>query len=337
MDVLSNVLQVIRLSGAVFLTAEFTSPWAVRSPPQDRLASILMPGADGLVLFHMVSEGACWIEQADREPRRLSAGEIVVFPAGHEHVMSDAVGRPPVPIVSLLPHGPYPSALRLRHGGGGARTSMVCGYLHCAERFRPLFDQLPTMLRVQAVCAGEAGADSADPAVIPADPWLRATLAFAAAEATSRSAGTAAMLARLVEVLFVELLRRYLRRLRRLRPEQSGWLTGIDDRLVGRALQLLHDDPGRRWTVAELAREIGCSRSVLATRFTTLVGQSPMRYWADWRMQCAKHLLLEDGAGLPQIAERVGYESEAAFNRAFKRHVGMPPGSWRKATLAIST
>jgi AraC-like DNA-binding protein len=208
----------------------------------------------------------------------------------------------------------------------------VCGYLHCDQRFNPLIGALPTLL---CVCGGERGGDPSEVeaarrsgvVLVEADGWLASTLRHTIEEADGMRPGSSAMLARLTELLYVEVLRRYMQR---LPSGQTGWLAGVKDPEVGRALRLMHARPERQWTVEDLAHEVGVSRSGLAQRFTELTGDAPMRYLTGWRIQLAKHLILHADLSIAKVADRVGYESEAAFNRAFKRHVGVPPVAWRK-------
>jgi AraC family transcriptional regulator, alkane utilization regulator len=224
--------------------------------------------------------------------------------------------------------------LQLDYGGGGEATRFVCGFLHCDQRFNPLIGALPTML---CVC-GRDSAGQGEPSevetakrpgvvLVDAGGWLASTLRHTIEEADGMYPGSSAMLARLTELLYVEVLRRYMQR---LPSGHTSWLAGVKDPEVGRALRLLHARPERQWTVEDLAREVGASRSGLAQRFTELAGEAPMRYLTGWRIQLAKHLILQAGLPIAEVADRVGYESEAAFNRAFKRHVGEPPVAWRK-------
>jgi transcriptional regulator GlxA family with amidase domain len=203
----------------------------------------------------------------------------------------------------------------IRHGGGGERTRIVCGFLGC-DRFEghPLASALPPILRFDTH-QGNAGA------------WIRSSLEYAANEIAARRAGSEAVLAKMSELLFVEALRRYVEE---LPADNTGWLSGLKDPYVSRALSLLHGRVGREWTVDNLGREVGLSRSALADRFTRLIGDPPMRYLARWRIQLAAHELRNSNVPLARIAEQVGYESEAAFNRAFKRSYGLPPAAWRK-------
>jgi AraC-like DNA-binding protein len=333
MDVLSDVLRVVRLSGAVFFSAEFTAPWAVESPDSQRLASMVMPGAECVVLFHILIDGACRVECLGRPATTMETGDVIVFPHSDRHTMLSAAAVQPTPIASLLASSSADEPPRFSFGGGGTASRFLCGYLNCEQRFEPLVDALPTMLVVRSrddYATMEAfDARGSHPADVPHTPgtWLGTTLKFTVQEARSARPGNAAMLGRLTELMFVEILREYMQR---LPAGEGGWLAGLNDEHVGKALRLLHADPVRDWTVDELAREVAVSRSVLAQKFTELVGETPMRYLASWRMQLAKQLIREGACSIQQVATRVGYESEAAFNRAFKRATGLPPATWRR-------
>ncbi|MFO7655137.1 MAG: AraC family transcriptional regulator [Candidatus Krumholzibacteriia bacterium] len=367
MDVLSNVLRVLRLSGAVFLEAEFSAPWAVRSPPPGQLSALFATRAECIVLFHIVAGGGCWVACAGDAPRWLGPGAMVVLPRGDEHVMSSVGGSlTPTPITTLLPPVALDRPGRLVHGGGGPLTRMVCGYLQCEHRFEPLFGCLPRMTIVRGPGAGRDGEpdepvfdDDGETVVIPGDDWLTSTARFVVAQTAEPQPGGAAARARTVELLFLEILRRQVHEGHADGHAEShadghtnghtggrtggrqgghaggpGWLAAVADDMVGPALRLIHDDPGRGWTVEMLARAVGASRSVFGERFAALVGEPPMHYCSHWRMHVARRLLQEEQLSLADIAARVGYESEAAFNRAFKRHTGAPPGRWRKEHVA---
>lgn len=331
MDVLSDVLRVVRLTSAVFFTAKLSSPWSVESPPPNQLARSLSLRAESIALFHVLVEGQCWVHVEGHAPVKIAAPDVIIFPHGDAHVMSSRVGVSPRPISTLLPAKRSEEIPRVDYGGGGDATRFVCGFLHCDQRFNPLIGALPTII---CVCARDKpGLDSnsktenAGLVIVEADGWLGSTLRHTIEEADAMQPGSSAMLARLTELLYVEVLRRYMQQL----PQgQTGWLAGVQDTEVGRALRLLHAHPERQWEIEELAREVGVSRSGLAQRFTELTGESPMRYLTGWRIQLAKHLILQLALPIAEVAERVGYESEAAFNRAFKRHVGVPPVTWRK-------
>jgi AraC family transcriptional regulator, alkane utilization regulator len=332
MDVLSDVLRVVRLSGAVFFTADFSAPWALESPIPEMLASAVMPEAECVVLFHILVEGECEVVCQGHPVTTMETGDVIVFPRGDQHTMRSHGAVTPTPLASIFSPGGYDEPPQLSYGGGGRTSRFVCGYLNCDQRFSPLVEALPTMLLVRSrddYSAIDAVDESGSrPTVVPqgSGTWLGTTLKFTINEARVARPGNAAMLGRLTELMFVEILREYMHR---LPAHQGGWLAGLNDAHVGKALRLLHANPTRNWTVGELARESAISRSALAERFTELVGDAPIRYLANWRMQLAKQMLRE-GAHVQEVATRVGYESEAAFNRAFKRATGSPPAAWRR-------
>jgi AraC-like DNA-binding protein len=336
MDVLSDVLRVVRLTGAVFFTAEFSAPWALDSPNPNLLASVVMPEAESLVLFHILTEGECIVECAGLPPVRMQAGDVVIFPHGERHMMRSHAGASPIPIGSVFSQGSPDGLLQVAFGGGGQKSRFICGYLNCDQKFNPMAKSLPTMLVVRSreeYVVEAVDKDGVRPAHVTGGSrtWLGTTLKFTISEAKMARPGNNAMLGRLTELMFVEILRQYMQQL----PEgQGGWLAGLKDAFVGKALRLIHANPERNWTVGELAREAATSRSVLAQRFTELVGESPMRYLAAWRIQVAKQMLRDGARGIGEVSARVGYESEAAFNRAFKRATGSPPASWRKKAIA---
>jgi AraC family transcriptional regulator, alkane utilization regulator len=337
MDVLSDVLRVVRLTGAVFFAAEFTSPWAIESPAARHFASHIMPRAECFTIFHVLAEGRCWVKVKDNAPLQMAAGDILVVPQGDEHVMGSDLALKPTPMRVLVPQMPWPGMPPIVHGGGGETARFVCGYLHCDQKFNPLFSALPRLLCVRSHADGlmlrSAGTDirSSDrPVPFHAGMLLNTTLYYLIKEAQSSS--NQLMLARLTELMFVEVLRHYMEE---LAPDQKGWLAGLKDPYVNRAITVLHAQPARAWTVENLARDAGVSRSALADRFTELIGESPMRYLANWRIHLAKQLLCEGDHTLAEVAESVGYESEYAFNRAFKRQVGKPPASWRKEASGL--
>jgi len=339
MDVLSDVLRVVRLSGAVFFTADFSSPWAIESPIPDMLAAAVMPQAECVVLFHILVDGQCEVECQGHPLTRMESGDVVVFPRGDQHTMRSHGARERTPLSSIFTPGEHDEPPQLSYGGGGRTSRFVCGYLNCDQRFSPLVEGLPTMLLVRArddYSAIEAiDASGSRPTAVPqgSGTWLGTTLKFTINEARAARPGNAAMLGRLTELMFVEILREYMHR---LPADQGGWLAAVNDPCVGKALRLMHTNPVRDWTVDELAREAAVSRSVLAQRFTDLVGEAPMRYLANWRMQLAKQMMREGTSNIQDVASRVGYESEAAFNRAFKRATGSPPATWRKGALGAT-
>ncbi len=309
MDALSDVLRLVRLTGAVFLHGELSAPWGLSAPSASA-------AEHHLVYYHLVTEGTCVAIMPGADPVRLTAGDVVILPHGDSHVMASAAQVTPVPTWEVYTQPQPGEVVGLRYGGGGATTQVVCGFLECEKRqSNPLLDALPPILRVNV-------------RLDPTANWIETSLRFGASESAAQRAGGATVLAKLSELLFVEAVRRYTES---LPAEQTGWLAGLRDRFVGRALTLTHAHSERAWTVEELAREVGLSRSALAERFTQFVGQPPMQYLTRWRLHVAATLLRSRGLSVAQIAEQTGYESEAAFNRAFKREIGIPPAAWRRS------
>jgi AraC-like DNA-binding protein len=314
MDALSDVLRIVRMKGGVFLHAEFTAPWCISSRvvPEDR--ELLMKGAEHFALYHYVAEGCLAARLPGGELTEFQAGEVLLLPHNDEHMLGSDLDLPPVPSRSLVETSPDGGLWVTRHGGGGERTRIVCGFLGCERsRGNPLIDSLPAYLRFDTRRGSTA--------------WIGSTLEFAADEIAAQKPGSETLLARLSELLFVEALRRHVES---MPHDQTGWLAGLKDPIVSRALTLMHGQVSQQWTVDDLGREVGLSRSALADRFTRLMGEPPMRYLARWRIQVAAHLLQDTNTPLARIAEQVGYESEAAFNRAFRRNIGMPPATWRR-------
>jgi AraC-like DNA-binding protein len=315
MDALSEVLRLVRLTGAVFLDAEFGAPWCIGAPSGVELCTEHMPHAQHVVIYHLVSEGACEVALDGFAPRTARTGDLVIIPSGEKHSLGSDLSRPRARL--LVRRGPD-DVPQVRHGGDGARTRMVCGYLACDSG---LFDTILAALpRVMIVDMREG----------PGAQWLTSSIRFSLAESTARRAGAGTVLAKLSELMFVEAIRRHIES---LPAEQTGWLAGLRDRFVGKSLGLMHAKPAHPWTVDELAGRVGLSRSALAERFTGLVGAPPMQYLTRWRLQLAADLLRSGRrGGVAAIAVEVGYESEAAFNRAFKRELGTTPAAWRRET-----
>jgi AraC-like DNA-binding protein len=314
MDPLSDVLRAVRLTGAVFFDVHASEPWVAEAPPGRSIVGTIFPGAEHLIPYHVVVRGACWGHVVGEAPRRLATGDVIVFPHGDPHVMSSAPGMRGTPQIELYrppPDGHLPFALTM----GSQRSDparVVCGFLGCDARpFNPLLAALPPTLHVR-----DRG-----------DGPLNALVRFAVAESKGPRIGSECILGRLSELMFVDVVRQYLES---LPPERTDWLAALRDQFVGRALAALHGSSARDWTLESLAREVGLSRSALAERFTEFVGQPPMQYLTSWRMQLAANHLLTGTDNVAEVAERVGYESEAAFSRAFKKAVGVPPGQWRK-------
>ena len=314
MDALSEILRVVRLVGAIFIQAKFTAPWSYQSPCADSVVPLLEPGAERVVIFHLIIEGECFVELADQPPARLIAGDVVLFPQGDAHRMNSQPGLAPATGARLdvvLSRRPR----QLAYGGGGPTTRIVCGYLACDARLaRMLLAGLPPLIKVN-VRGSNAGA------------WLEASVRYALTEARSPRPGGAGVLSKLAEVLVIEVLRLYVNE---QRQDRTGWLAGLGDPIVGPALNAMHACTAQAWTLEELASSIGTSRSILAERFHSLVGSSPMRYLTQWRMLLAANLLCRSSAPLARIAEDVGYQTDTAFSRAFRREFGMPPAAWRR-------
>lgn len=314
-DPLSDVLQAVRLSGAAFFRIEASSPWVASTPPSTEVANLVLPGAQHVFQYHVVTHGACWARMADQPPVLLGAGDIVAFPHGDAHTLSSDPAlrrRADLSAFRLAEHERLPFRLHPGDPSAPVDTRLVCGFLGCDARpFNPVLDALPRLLHVTT--SGE-------------DDTLSLFARLAAAESDTKRAGGETLLARLSELMFVEVVRRSLEALPHGR---GGFLAGLRDPHVGRVLGLLHGDVARAWGLEELAAAVGLSRSGLAERFTELVGQPPMQYLTLWRMQVAAGLLASGAEKVAAVASRVGYGSEAAFSRAFKKATGVPPSSWR--------
>ena len=324
-DTLSEVLRAVRLKGAVFFDVEATEPWVAEALPAKSIASAILPDSEHVMEYHVVTSGSCWASVIGRdiEPIRLSAGDVVAFPQGDAHIMSSSPGMrgDPGPDAAALPADAAQLPVLMDLDGGGATGAhLVCGFLGWDTRpFNPLIDALPPILHIRS--SGSAH-----------NSWLNEFSRFAVLEANEKRMGGSGILSKLGELMFAEVVRRYVESL----PEESrGWLGGLRDRHIGRALNLMHAEPMRAWTVNELARETGLSRSTLAERFTGYVGIPPMQYLQKWRLQIAASRLLGGTTGIAAIAADIGYESEAAFSRAFKRMIGQSPADWRNAKAGV--
>ena len=336
MDVLSEVLRVVRLSGAIHFCAEFTRPWAILTSPPVMLAARLKVPEGTVTPFHVVTEGSCLVTSGTLPAIRIEAGDVIVFPRGDQHVMASDPDVMPVPMHDIYLQPSSDKITFVKHGGGGPPTRFICGFLHSDQRFDPLLKSLPAVLCVRShqdtltlETLDGTGRRVQQIMHQHETEWWRASLRYLMSETASPGLGIRAVLARLAESLFLGLLQWQLQYA--AQGLGGGWLAGLYDAQVGPALTLLHAQPDRSWTVEALAKEVGVSRAALAKRFVELVGQSPIQYLAGWRMHLAQHLLQESTLGLGEIAGRVGYDSDAAFNRAFRRHVGSPPATWRQA------
>jgi AraC-like DNA-binding protein len=317
-DALSDVLRTVRLTGAMFFSVQTKAPWVAEQPPREMVLPRILPGAEHLIAYHVVTEGRCYASiVGGGEVTEVHAGEVVVFTQGDAHVMSSSPGMRADPFtrdkMETVTAGQLP--FFVNYGSEGPAASLVCGFLACDARpFNPLLGNLPRVIK-----AGDRNGSNTG--------WLGQFIRLATMESAQKRAGGESVLAKLSELMFIEVVRRYLED---LPPGQTGWLAGLQDPFVGKALSLLHRAPARNWTIEELAKEGGVSRSVLAERFTELVGVPPMQYLAQWRMQIASGLLASGGSNVATIAGKIGYSSEAAFSRAFKKVVGMPPAAWRR-------
>jgi AraC-like DNA-binding protein len=324
-DALSDLLKTVRLTGATFFDVVARNPWVAEQPTREMVLPKVLPGATHLISYHVITEGRCFAGIVDQASVEVEAGEVIVFTRGDPHVVSSNPGMRAQPVtraeMEMATAGPLPF-FKSMGDDGPASVKMVCGFLACdAHPFNPLLDNLPPVIK-----AGKPGDAAAN--------WLGQFIRLAQSETAGKRAGGESVLAKLSELMFIEVVRQYLEG---LPAEQSGWLAGLRDPFVGKALSMMHASPSRNWTIEELARDVGLSRSVLAERFTDLVGLPPMHYLAKWRMQIAAGLLSGGNANMATIAAEVGYGSEAAFSRAFKSVVGVPPSAWRRRSAGAPT
>lgn len=323
-DALSDILRAVRLTGATYFNVSATAPWVAEQPTREMVLPKILPGATHLISYHILTQGHCFTNILGEPPIELHAGEVVVFTRGDPHVVSSSPGMRADPV--------HPSALDevcsiqlpffMNYGGEGEVTHrVICGFLGCdAQPFNPLIDALPPII----TGSSRNGEDLR---------WLGELIRLAMTESADKRPGGEGILARLSELMFIEVVRQYLEN---LPPAQVGWLAGLRDPFVGKALSLMHGDPSRNWGLSELARAVGLSRSVLAERFASLLDIPPMQYLAKWRMQIATGLLSGGSLNIATVAAEVGYSSEAAFSRAFKQIVGVPPSVWRRGEADAS-
>jgi AraC-like DNA-binding protein len=313
MDALLDIVGALKLTGGIFLDAEFTAPWCVaaRVGPED--CSPVAPPPRSIIAYHYVSAGRLVLQVDAQTPIEAMAGDVIVLPRNDAHTLASAIGLTPISADELVQ--PAESGLpRIVHGGGGEQTRVLCGFLGGDRQCELVTALLPPVLKL-SVADGASGR------------WIESSLRFAADELSACPGKSTAVVARLAGLLFLEAVRRHLGS---LPADRGGWSAGLRDPVVGRALALLHRHPERRWTTEELAREVGLSRSALAQRFTRLVGEPPMRYLAATRLNAAARRLAESRDAVARIAFEAGYESEAAFHRAFKRQLGLAPAAWRR-------
>jgi AraC-like DNA-binding protein len=320
MDVLSEVLRSVKLQGALFFNGEFSSPWCLHNSGMAGLAPHVAVDSEHLIIYHFLTDGEAYASLPDGQRMELKAGDIVVFPHGDAHLLG---GGPKVkPIDSIKTFSKAGEGLRLvKFGGGGELTKFVCGFLACEPQLSEVFlAGLPPILKVNVLDG-------------PSGQWLAQSIRFSVDETNELNAGSGLVTTKLAELLFVETLRRYINA---LPSEEIGWLAGARDEAVGKALALLHKEPSEPWTIAELSRRVGLSRTRLAERFTHFLGESPIAYLTRWRLKLAADILQSTDDSAAEVAIAVGYESEAGFNRAFKREFGDPPAQFRKKRRAAA-
>jgi AraC-like DNA-binding protein len=336
-DTLSDVLRSVRLRTAVFYYVSCDGRWAAEAPASREIAAAVMPDAEHVIEYHVLTAGECWAGIVGEPPIKMKRGDIVLLAQGDAHVVSSAPGMRADPAIdSYFELGRTQRPFRIHYDSEIAQVDLegklpppipragsanfVCGFIGCDLRpFNPLIATLPRLLHLPA-----SGGSS----------WSEQFATFAAAESAAKRPGSEAVLERLAEMMFVDAIRRHVDQL----PEHTtGWLAGLGDRFVGRALALMHERPSAPWTIDDLSSQVGLSRSALHERFVSLVGQPPVQYLTNWRMQLASRKLLEGRSSVAAIAVDVGYDSEAAFARAFKRLVGMPPAAWRRAHESSAT
>jgi AraC-like DNA-binding protein len=319
-DVLSDVLRSVRLTGSMLFLVDAHPPWKSWAPKVEAFRRVVLPASQHLISYHIVTQGGCWAGLRDAPPERFERGDVLVVPHGDAYYLADSPGTEaaygPVEAVAFLRSmaaGEMP-AIVSEGGDGAEQTQFICGFLGCDLRpCNPVLDALPAMVHLRAA---NRSSDR-----------MHHLVEFALCELREPSSGGRGVQLRVAELMFVEVVRRYLET---MADTQCGWLAGLQDPLVARTLSLLHGAPARRWTLDELAAQAGTSRSVLAERFAHFVGQPPMQYLTEWRMQLATRLLAEPGPRkVAAVAEAVGYESEAAFSRAFKKCAGISPAAWR--------
>jgi len=302
------------LQGAIFLRGEYTEAWAYESlPPQDAVA-VLAPGARRVTLFHVVARGRAWIETDTGERHWADAGDVIVLPYGSDHRMGGTDPAQCVPVGTLIDPPPWERMPVIRHGEGGSATHLICGYLVCDD---PLFDPRLRALPPVFVVRPPDG---------PARDWVRASIDYAMQQTALVAADRFEAPTQIPELLLLEVLKLHLAS---APSDETGWLRALRDPVVAPALAAIHSFPERKWNLLALAREAHVSVSLLAERFTEVLGLAPIRYLTDWRMHVAMDLLRSSELGIAAVARRVGYESEEAFSRAFKRETGQAPSAWR--------
>lgn len=319
MDVVSELLRAVKLEGALFFNAEFSAPWCIRSTQSGGLVPLLSPGAKHLIIYHLLTEGRAYARTPEGQREELLAGDIVIFPHGDSHYLGN--GLPELPVDALESFATHLSQGMkvVRFGGGGEITKFVCGFMSCDPRLCDVvLACLPKMLKIHL--SNE-----------PSGEWIQNSLRFSVDKVNATDAGSGVVRAKLSEVLFVETLRRYINT---LPSAEKGWLAGARDPVAGKALALMHQEPARPWTLEDLARQVGVSRTRLAERFRHFLQGSPMAYLTTWRLKLGAEILQSTDDGVAEVAATVGYASEASFNRAFRREFDCPPAQFRRRRKA---
>jgi AraC-like DNA-binding protein len=312
-DPLSDVLRLVRLAGGIFLEASFTAPWCVAARIGLEECSPFLPGLVQLIGYHVVLEGSMLVAVEGEPPMDIHAGEILLLPRNSIHTMASGPGLTPVSAAGLIQRSAEGGTLKIHYGGGRAPTNIICGFLGAQDSFNPLFATLPKMLKLNI-----SKAASRD--------WIESSVRFAANELVRGRLASSSVMSRLSEVLLVEAVREYAST---IGDQKRGWLKGLSDPNIGRALALIHGDLAAPWSADTLANTVALSRSAFMERFTDLIGMPPIRYVTVWRLETAKRYLLESRKSVAQTAHAVGYESEEGFRRAFKREFEMSPAEWR--------
>lgn len=313
MDPFSDLLRSVRLSGGVFVDAHFTAPWCITANVTAEDCKPFLPTPTQVISYHFVIEGKLLLSIDDEPPIEVRAGEIVLLPRNDSHILASAPGLIPVNAADLILPAPEGELARISYGGGGEASHLVCGFLGSQDAYNPLIASLPSALTLDV-----REGTSRD--------WIEASVRFAARELAAGKLASSSVMSRLSELLLVEAVRQYSST---LADGEVGWLRGLKDPHVGRALALIHQNICEPWSTEALAREVALSRSAFVDRFSTLVGVPPIRYLTAWRLQTAKLQLRESSKSVSQLAYSVGYMSEEAFSRAFKREFGLSPSRWR--------
>lgn len=314
MDALSDALRIMGLTGGVFLEAHFSAPWCLVGNVGEQACRPYMATPSHIIAFHYLVEGRCIAQVEGHASCELQAGDVVLFPRNDVHVMGSQLGLRPISVADVIAPPPSSGLPKITYGGGGDETRFICGFLGGRSLLTPLLASLPVLLKIRL-------------SDIPGGDWISRSFTYAATDLGNGGPGAATVMSKMSELLFVEVLRHFLAN---AADGETGWLASLRDPVIGKALTLLHSDPKRNWTTDELADQVHLSRSAFADRFSTLVGQPPMRYLTVWRMQLAAQSLQQSQMSIAQIAYECGYESEATFTRAFKREFGAPPAAWRR-------